>query len=184
MSEKYVCQAKIGSFEYTLTRKRVKNVNLRISRDGKVSVSAPFGVSEDFISDFVGRNAKKILDFIAGAEAETQKAEKRYSRAEENEFLVRAKRICAEIAPLFPEKYQKNIKIEICRGHTRFGYCVPSRRLVRLNILLSEYDDEVIRYVAMHEYCHFLIPNHSDAFYAELRARMPDFEKYRQILKN
>lgn len=184
MPMKCVCRTEIGSFEYTLTRKRIKNVNLRITGDGRVSVSAPYGVPSDFIAEIVGRNAKKVLDCIESPKEKVRQPEKTYSVAEKNEFLSRVNRICSEIAPLFPEKYRENVKIEVCRGSSRYGYCVPSRRLVRLNIVLSEYGDEVIKYVAMHEYCHFLVPNHSKAFYAELGARMPDFEKYRRILKN
>ena len=47
--------------EYTLTRKRVKNLNLRIKPDGSVNVSAPAFVSVKQIDAFVLANAEKIL---------------------------------------------------------------------------------------------------------------------------
>lgn len=46
---------------YTLTRKRVKNLNLRIRRDGSVAVSAPAQVSASRIDAFVLSKAPMIL---------------------------------------------------------------------------------------------------------------------------
>ncbi|MCR4891728.1 MAG: M48 family metallopeptidase [Lachnospiraceae bacterium] len=46
---------------YVLRRKKVKNVNLRISRDGSVSVSASPRVSISFIESFVEERAAFIL---------------------------------------------------------------------------------------------------------------------------
>ena len=39
--------------EYDLERKKVKNLNLRIRRDGSVAVSANSRVSFEYIEDFV-----------------------------------------------------------------------------------------------------------------------------------
>lgn len=47
--------------EYTLTRKKVKNINLRIKANGEVCVSAPRSVPAGVIEDFVRRNAGRIL---------------------------------------------------------------------------------------------------------------------------
>ena len=49
--------------EYSFTRKKVKNINLRIKEDGSVAVSAPFGVPVSVIENFVRLNAKKIILF-------------------------------------------------------------------------------------------------------------------------
>lgn len=48
------------SISYTLTRKKVKNINLRIKPSGEVSVSAPYKADLARIDAFVARNA----DFI------------------------------------------------------------------------------------------------------------------------
>ena len=39
--------------EYVLTRKNVKNINMRVARDGTVKVSASNRVSGKYIDDFV-----------------------------------------------------------------------------------------------------------------------------------
>lgn len=52
------------SITYILTRKRVKNINLRVKSDGIVYISANNAVSVDFIEKFIIKNSKRILDFI------------------------------------------------------------------------------------------------------------------------
>jgi hypothetical protein len=49
--------------EYTLERKNVKNLNLRIRRDGSVYVSANKSVPQDYIENFLRSKA----DFISRA---------------------------------------------------------------------------------------------------------------------
>ncbi len=49
---------------YEIKRKRVKNINLRISRDGKVTVSAPDFVSESAIEQFVQSKQEFILKHV------------------------------------------------------------------------------------------------------------------------
>lgn len=48
-------------FFYTLTRKRVKRINARITRDGEIAVSAPPFVKVELIDAFVLENANKLL---------------------------------------------------------------------------------------------------------------------------
>lgn len=50
----------MGNFSFELTRKRVKNVNLRLSKDGQVKVSAPNRVPLNAIKAFVGDHAEWI----------------------------------------------------------------------------------------------------------------------------
>ena len=38
-------------------------------------------------------------------------------------------------------------------------------------------------YVVVHEYCHFLQPNHSPAFWAEVEKLLPDWKERRALLK-
>lgn len=43
---------------------------------------------------------------------------------------------------------------------------------------------EVLDYVVVHELCHLKEMNHSAAFWAEVRAVMPDYERPKQWLKD
>ncbi|MBQ8208657.1 MAG: DUF45 domain-containing protein [Clostridia bacterium] len=172
-----------GGFEYTVARKRIKNVNLRVRSDGSVAVSAPYGVPEKFITEFVEQNSGKILDIIKNLPPKTEKVpEKKYSYDEERAFLKEAERVCRSVEPLFFGGKYKAPQIELCRGHSRWGYCMPRKKIIRLNVRLSEYPEQCLRYVAIHEYCHLLVPNHSAEFYAELEKRMPDWKRWKKRL--
>ncbi len=48
-------------FSYTLTRKHVKRINARITREGEIAVSAPSFVKVELIDTFVLANASKLL---------------------------------------------------------------------------------------------------------------------------
>lgn len=76
---------------YTLQRKKVKNVNLRIKADGTVTVSASTRVSERFIEDFLTSKADLILNALAKFERRAENAPKpmRYENGEAVSVLGR-----------------------------------------------------------------------------------------------
>lgn len=63
------------TISYELTRKAVKNINLRVRRDGTAAVSAPKTVSAERIDRFVSDNAEKILTAQKQAEDLRRKEE-------------------------------------------------------------------------------------------------------------
>ena len=77
-----------AGIEYELTRKRVKNVNLRIhAPDGRVTVSAPRRTSEAFIAEFVAAKAPWIRKQQARIAARPPRTELTYTHGEEHPFL-------------------------------------------------------------------------------------------------
>ncbi len=62
--------------EYDLQRKKVKNINLRIKPDGKISLSASPRVSQKVLEDFLRSKADFILNALAKYEALAQNAPK------------------------------------------------------------------------------------------------------------
>lgn len=59
---KKIFRFKDAAIEYELEKKRVKNINLRIDRQGNVRVSAPFFVSQSAVDSFLAANAARILE--------------------------------------------------------------------------------------------------------------------------
>jgi len=53
------------SYTYELTRKRVKNINLRITSDGTISVSCPYRVPEREVENFLLSQKDFILNSLA-----------------------------------------------------------------------------------------------------------------------
>ena len=76
----------------------------------------------------------------------------------------------------FPEIEFKNYK-------SRWGSCYYERHKVTFNVKLIHLDQELIDYVVLHELCHFLVHNHSKAFYHEIYLRMPDYQMRVQKLR-
>lgn len=62
--EKHSIKYKDSTIEYILYRKKVKNINLRIKRDGSIYVSANHMVSVDYINKFLESKANWIVKHI------------------------------------------------------------------------------------------------------------------------
>lgn len=67
--------------EYTLARKKVKNVNMRVKADGSVSVSAPSRVSAKLIDDFVRSRCDFIRSSVERLSAESKSGLQEYDDA-------------------------------------------------------------------------------------------------------
>jgi predicted metal-dependent hydrolase len=66
---------------------------------------------------------------------------------------------------------------------TRWGVCYPDKHTITINTRLIHYPLHCLRYVLLHEYVHFLVRNHSSAFYAQIAAYMPDYRRSIRTLK-
>lgn len=64
-----------------------------------------------------------------------------------------------------------------------YGSCCPKKGLISLNMCLIHRSKEFIRYVIIHEYCHFYHNNHSKEFWHEVEKRCPDYRKYEHAYK-
>lgn len=60
---------------------------------------------------------------------------------------------------------------------SRWGSCTPAKQSITLNKKLIHYPFEFIEYVVLHEFVHFIQPNHSKAFYHIIENYMPDYKE-------
>ncbi|MEG0274944.1 MAG: SprT family zinc-dependent metalloprotease [Longicatena sp.] len=67
--------------------------------------------------------------------------------------------------------------IKIRRMSKRWGSCSPSKQQITLSRRLIHYPIEFIEYVVMHEFVHFIQPNHSKAFYEVIEKYMNDYKQ-------
>lgn len=91
--------------------------------------------------------------------------------------------LCDAIYPKF-QKY--GVAYPIIRYRhmiSRWGSCQPKRGILTFNYALIEAPMSCIEYVVVHEFTHFLQPNHSKKFYQQLAMFMPDWEKRKKILE-
>lgn len=66
---------------------------------------------------------------------------------------------------------------------SRWGSCQPKRGILTFNISLVEAPIACIEYVVVHEFTHFLQPNHSKRFYTQLAMFMPDWNERKKLLE-
>lgn len=76
------------------------------------------------------------------------------------------------------------ITLRIRRMTSRWGSCIPAKRVITLSTRLLETPWSCVQAVALHEYAHFLHADHSSAFYTELEAVMPDYQQRVALLRS
>ena len=67
---------------------------------------------------------------------------------------------------------------------SRWGVCHMAKRQITFALQLYNMPEAAQIYVVVHEYCHFLQPDHSPAFWAEVAKLMPDWKARRDLLKD
>ena len=91
--------------------------------------------------------------------------------------------VCESIYPKF-QKYGIDFpELRFRNMVSRWGSCQPKRKILTFNISLVEAPLSCIEYVVAHEFTHFLQPNHSKKFYAQLAMFMPDWRERKRLLE-
>ncbi|MBR2809401.1 MAG: M48 family metallopeptidase [Erysipelotrichaceae bacterium] len=77
----------------------------------------------------------------------------------------------------FPDiKYRRMTK--------RFGSCTPAKNLLTFNKNLVHYHPDFIDYVIIHEFAHFIVPNHSKSFYQVVAKYMSNYKEISKMGEN
>lgn len=89
-------------------------------------------------------------------------------------------------APLI-HKWEIALELQVSRFFvqrmkTKWGSSNPALRTIRLNLELAKKSPECLDYVVLHEILHFIVPDHSTRFQAQLDERMPGWRHVRQSL--
>ena len=90
------------TIEYDLQIKSVKNINLRIHPDGKISVSANRWVRKKFVDDFVASKADFILKALEKYKDRNATPQKQYFTEEELRQGICD--LCREVYPYYEKK--------------------------------------------------------------------------------
>lgn len=215
---------------YTLIYKKVKNINLRIKRNGCVVVSAARVVSVAQIDAFILSKGEFVLRAI-----EKCREQARLAQTEEEALWFLGRKLMLTVLcgspvgvavdgdqllltvtnPRDQERTKKLLahwrdqqcrmvfdemvaqtaraferfgvapprRVGIRDMSTRWGSCQPRRGTITLNKRLLEAPVACIQYVVIHEFCHFIHPDHSPRFYALLSQLVPDWREYKKMLE-
>ncbi len=168
-----------------LIRKRVKNVNLRVRRDGTVAVSAPFHVPE-----------REVAAFVRAKRAWVERARKRLAQEPADPFesateadRAEWKAIVQAFAPPLIQKWERILgvragKLAFRNMKSRWGSCQPGTGRICLNTRLALYPPACLEYVVVHELCHLIMHGHSPAFYGLLDEALPGWREARSRLSS
>lgn len=187
MTERTVTADTGIEIHYILEKKHNKNLYLRVRPDGTVYVTVPFAVSGSRADDFVRSKAS----FIAKAQGRQKKCTNLRYRDMEPSEKRKAEAVCRlrvqsavnEIYPRFERQYDVKYPQIVYRWMTNtWGNCRPDRGILTFNNNLFDKPDECIEFVVMHEFVHFLYPDHQKGFYDTLTSMMPDWKDRRRKL--
>lgn len=214
------------NIEYELTRKKVKNLNLRIRPEGTVHVSAPYFTPQWYIDRFVLSNGERIVAalertrkkastkddsiFLFGKSVPiiTVSGNKNTARYADDRLILslrdtenaqaqekalkkfirqlaieRVEESVSRIYPIFSAMGIKMPEVKYRSMKSRWGSCRYTKGSLSFNTALAHVPDGCIDYVVMHEFCHFIQPDHSPAFHALMTKLMPDWKARKKTLE-
>lgn len=177
INKKETLKYKSETISYEIIRSKIKNLYIYV-KEGKVTVKAPIKINDKLIQEFVNKKAKWIYDSL--------KKEKEHNKIEKEIGLEDVQRL-GGIVENYIEKYTKLLKetpnkVRIRDIKYAWGSC-SSNRNITINQKLANKKKEIIEYVVLHEMCHLKYMNHSKDFWDLLESHMPEYKKYRKILK-
>ncbi len=167
-------------------RKHEKSSAVRFREGEKIFL---FGEEKllHFSFDCSGENAEKgeeIIEkdgvltlFCAEDEDAAHKKLQKYGEKQLETLLFR---LISQALPLFDGVKFPEIRLRAMRR--TWGNCRAGSGILTFNSRLACYPVSCIEYVVMHELSHFLVQDHSAAFYAVLSQRMPDWKARKTLL--
>ena len=175
----------VDGIEVRLQRKKVKNLNLRIARDGgHVDASAPVWMAPADVADFVHRKHDWIQAQMERVSATPMAQASQASKAEVAQWraVVQAC-VPALVAAWEPIMGVKAGQLAYRNMTSRWGSCQPSTGRICINVRLALYPPECLEYVVVHELCHLLERGHGSRFHQLMDRFMPDWKQRRDKLR-
>lgn len=181
VKEQRTVSTPFGEVTYQLVRKRVKNLNLHLERDGRVILSVPVRCPADYADRFIAAKGEWIL--------RGQEKLREVARVElppmppRAECVALLRRAVEEVYPLVEPLGVPCPEVKVRRMKTQWGNCHWAQGYITMNLVLARCPEELREYVALHELVHFVHPNHGPGFYGCMDALMPDWQERRRRLK-
>lgn len=179
-------ELQVGEYRVRVTRKRMKNLYLRVKETGDiVEVSAPLPVTDREIEQFVmGR-----MDWIAGAK---RRLEERLREEAEKPVLVpfqereMRRALKKEIEELLaywePRMGVRSEGFTVKKMKTRWGSCNVKTHHLNFNFSLAQVPRPYVEYVVVHELTHLLEPSHNRRFWDLMEHYLPGSKQLRREL--
>ena len=169
-----------------VTRRLTSRLSLRIGKGGEVRVSAPYGISERTIQDFVAKHE----EWIQRAQSRTLQREQTRddffaqlplrTRTQRQEAKDRLDAIVQPMIERYAELMSVRPQFLYYRAtRSRWGSCHTGRRAIGLSLYLLLLPEWCIEHTVVHEMAHLLVPNHSPRFHALMDRYFPRWREAR-----
>ena len=172
----------IQQHEVIITRKPIKHMIMRVTREGHIKISAPERCSMSMIDAFVKHKQNWIV--------KQQNIMLQYASQQKAHPLTWEDRqqMKALLPPLF-EKWEAIIGVKASEWgvkamKTRWGSCNTVKKRIWMNIHLMHKPRICLEYVLVHELVHLLEPSHNQRFYALMTEFMPEWKAHQQLLNS
>ncbi len=180
--------------EYTVIRKKIKNMYARLDNQNNLIISAPIFMSNKEIEDFANiaydklikkRVTRKTTNSIFNQNGEVKilgKYEKIDNMSELNAILL------ATLKNYLNKNYINIVKmmgienipsVKIKKVKNYLGQYNKNSNSINLNLLLAHIDEELIEYVIIHELAHTRYMDHQKGFWNEVAKYCPYYKTYR-----
>ena len=164
--------------DFTLIHKKIKNIYIRVNREGSVIVTAPIRATQSQVSKLIEAKHEWILAVQLRSKSQfhnhslpvIDKTSAREYLISRLEFLSSANNLTYNRVSF---RFQK----------TRWGSC-SSKKNISLNYKLLTLKPELIDYVILHELAHTKHMNHSQEFWNFLELICMGAKKYHKELKH
>lgn len=175
----YINKIKLNNkeFEYEITYKKIKNIYMRI-KDSKIYISSPRRVLISDIEKFIIQKQDWILNTI---EKQKNRIEvEKIKKYTDDEFIKLINSLVLEYSKkmnLYPKK------ITIKKLKYAWGSCTSNKN-ISFNRELIYFDEDVIRYVVVHEIAHLKYMNHQKGFWELVEKNIFNYKELRKRLKD
>lgn len=173
MQPLYKCKTRrIRMISYKLEQKNIKNLYIRI-KDKTVIVTAPKKMDKKTIEEIIRKKSKWINNKL---KEEKEELQDKYNKEEFVQIIKKNIDELVKQTSLVPNK------VRIREIKYAWGSC-SSNKNITINMKLIKYDEEIIRYVILHELCHIKYMNHSKEFWKLVEMYMPNYKEIRRKIK-
>ena len=188
----------IDGIPIELTRKSIKNMNMRINlRKGTIAVSAPQRASDAAVQAFIRQHipwARTRLSQLSQCQQQIAAQYRTILDANpvlqgQAEWNSKAQKLAAERIqsqlPALLSKWQPIIgkvpsHITLRMMTSRWGSCTPKTARIRLNLQLGLMPPELLEYVLVHEMTHLWERGHSVGFQRRMDSYLPNWKQLRK----
>lgn len=174
-----------------ITKKKIKNVNLRIRPDepGVIHMSIPDSMTYE--------EAKRLLEqprtvrWVENYQRKVSEPPVR-PRMQDDEKLKQepyCRKRLQELLPGLFRKWEEILgvqcnKVTIRDTRSQWGSCSIRTKNISVSVWLGAFPEECIEYVVVHELAHLLEAGHNERFYGILDRHYPGWRFCREKLKN